>query len=203
MNFADAYYCRSCENAFNPQSWPCPNCESDERAFPNPIDDHCEYYCFECDMAFNRLGPSFSPHEVEWNTLHEGFEVDEKQLELIIEKETEISRRILQCRLHNTGQQPVRVQGHRPLAIQYRVTDDEWWTIYGNPDGFSPFEGDVLHPHEHISWEIVLSWEGIAGPGFRIAQRLPSGEYRVVYWGVGTAETVLAAPVSIEFQYSG
>lgn len=199
-NFADAYYCHNCNQPFNPAEWPCPWCDTAEPVSLNPFDDPAEYYCYECDLAFNRLGATFTPSEVEDGSLEEGFETSDKRLSLDFREKTERPPRIFEFTLQNTGSEPVLVQGRTACAVQKYVTDGDWWTIHGNPEGHIPKERFELAPDETLAWECLFSRGAIEGPEFEINQRFTSGTYRVVYWGVPAAETVLVTHFDLELR---
>jgi hypothetical protein len=197
-NFAEAYYCRNCDSPFNPAKWPCPWCESDEPVNRNPFDDPCEYYCYDCDLAFNRLGASFDSADIEYGTLTEGFDSSTKRLSLDVKEGTKEFPRVFKFTLQNTGEEPVPVQGRLPIAVQSWITDDEWWTIHGNPKGFTPEERSKLLPGETLEWDLLISRSGMRGPGFDLNQRFASGKYRVIYWGVPTTDQALATCIQAE-----
>jgi hypothetical protein len=197
-NSADAYYCWNCDESFNPAKWSCPRCITDEPVNQNPFDDPFEFYCYDCDLAFNRLGASFDPDDIEYGTFEEGFEVPMKRLSLNVKERTKEPPRIFEFTLQNTGEKPVLVQGRLPIAVQKRVTDDDWWTIHGNPKGFTPNERSELTPGETLEWELLIFRGGVRGPGFRRKQRFREGEYRIIYWGIPAADTVLATRLQVD-----
>lgn len=200
-NFSHKYYCGSCDLPFNPDQWTCPLCETDEDVTQNPLDGTRDYYCYECNMQFDRLGPSFDPDTIEYGTLEHGFDSPAKQLTLAAKQTTETEPLIYKFTLKNTGQEPIEIQGDEALAFQFRVTDDDWWTVHGNPENFTPNEQFRLAPTEVLEWDLELSWKDLELPRVRICDRFESGEYRLVYWGIPASESALAANIHAEFKF--
>lgn len=191
-NAAQKYYCQSCDFHFNPETWCCPWCGKDSDVTKNPLDDHSEYYCYACNGAFNRLGPSFDPEQIEYDVLEEGFDDPGKQLSLSIERLETGPPQTFQFTLQNTGKKPAVVQGKSPIALQCLQADDDWWTIVGNPDGYTPNESQTIEAGESIDWEVEIGWKGTEGPSFALHRRLHGGDYRVVYWGIPDSNVSLA-----------
>ena len=197
-NFREKYYCENCDQPFNPNQWPCPQCGTDEDVSLNPFDDNKEYYCYTCELVFNRLGPSFDPDNIEYESLKHGFDASTKQLTLDVEKTTTTSPQIYVFTLENTGHEGVEIQGRQAIAVQYRVTDDDWWTIHGNPEKFTPDEQFTLTPNESLQWDLELSRTCLGVPRVRRRERFRNGEYRLIYWGVPSSDTVLATAIEVE-----
>lgn len=196
-NSAKKYYCHGCDAHFNPEAWCCPWCGDDTDVTKNPLDDYSEYYCYACNGAFNRLGPSFDPGEIEYNVLDDGFEDPEKQLSLSLEKLETVSSETFQFTLQNTGEEPIVVREQSPIALQNLQIEEDWWTIFGDPDRYTPTERRTLEPVESIEWEVEIYWKRTRGPGFEIHQKLLSGTYRLVYWGVPDSNTDLAVKFDV------
>lgn len=200
-NSRHKYFCEDCDQPFNPERWECPGCEQDVGA--NPLDQFFQYYCNECNMAFNRLGYNFDPDTIEKEILNQGFDTPEKELTLHVEETPEsLPDTYYQFTLKNTGQELVKIQGRNAFAFQYRVTDDIWWTIYGNPEHYSPKEEIVLDPGETIEWEIQFSWKRFRIPDVNLRYTFRNGEYRLVYWGIPATESALTTSVEVELHGS-
>lgn len=203
-NHAEAYYCRACDTPVNPGTWPCPRCETDDPVFRNPFTDPCEYYCYECDMAFNRLGPSFEPETVAYGTADEAFDTATTRLELDVAAVSNTPRGCheYELTLHNAGADPIGTWGRQAIAIQHQVTESDWWTLHGNPDRQPPAMKTTLQPGQTLRWYLNIHTEGIQGPGFVVDREpLPSGPYRFVYWGIPETDVALAVRRSIDFDY--
>lgn len=203
-NYAAVHYCSHCGQPFSPSAWPCPTCEAKDAVSWNPHDDPWEHYCFRCDVAFNRLGPSFDEYEVVQGTTRDSSPAAVGQAPLDIERmPTQTTGRFaFEIELRNAGSDALYVQGHSPIAVQYRVREETWWTIFGNPVGYSPDTLLELDPNQQLSWELTVLPGGLAGSDFFVKHRpLPSGEYRFVYWGFPEIDVAITQPFPIEFEY--
>jgi hypothetical protein len=104
--------------------------------------------------------------------------------------------------LQNQESEPILIKGPQPIAIQYRITEKDWWTIYGNPNRFTPPETVTLEPEQLLEWEIGISTSGISGPGFSLAKGpMLSGTYRFVYWGTPSDKSPIGIHLPIDFDY--
>lgn len=203
-NHAVEYYCTACRQPFDVPEWDCPKCEEDTAVAQNPFDDPCNYYCYQCDLAFNRLGATFDRVVMVCESEDEAPGTVPKDLAVHFSQTYSSCRGMFQYQvaLENVGPEPIRTRGRQPIAIQYRVTEDGWWTIYGNPDDFRPTEEQILSPDQRFSWEVTFHPEGISGPAFEVGQKpLPSGTYRFLYWGFPDVEETPAVCLPVEFEY--
>jgi len=192
------YHCSRCDHAFNPPSWPCPWCNDESDVTRSPLDDYVEYYCYACNGAFDRLGPGFDHELVEEDEL----EIDGSTLRFTVETTTypdglRTDRRI---RLRNDGSMSVEIRGWEPVALQQRVGEKEWVTLFGNPDGFVPTDRFALEPDDAVAWDLTIHPRGFEIEG-QVTHRRPllSGEYRFVYWGTAETDAVLARRFPIDF----
>lgn len=202
-NHATLYHCSNCNYAFNPPSWECPGCNQESSVSQSPLDDPWEYYCYRCDLAFNRLGPIFEPKVVEREVEIGTSERPTKRLALIVDEPDSSPRGVYAytITLRNVGSDPIRTQGDQPIAVQYQIDKHKWWTIYGNPERFTPAETATLQPEQRFQWRTIFSPSGISGPDFSVSHDpLPSGTYRFVYWGVSETDAVLATHLQVDFE---
>ncbi|MFA9427345.1 hypothetical protein [Natronorubrum sp. A-ect3] len=164
----------------------------------NPLDDYSEYYCYACNVAFDRLGSGFDLEQVEEDELV----TDDLTLRFTVETTTypdglRTDRRIT---LRNDGPTPVAIREWKPIALQHRVGKREWVTPFGNPDAFAPSNRSVLNPDSVVTWKLTTHPQG-----FKIEDQtsrcrpLLSGECRFVYWGITETEAVLATRFQVEF----
>lgn len=199
-NYAAKYYCTDCNRVFDPDSWECPQCEDVDRVASNPFDDPAGYYCFRCDLAFNRLGFEFDPEQVRYDTTGGA----DAQLAFDVDSRPGNATGTVKCALtlENVGTTPVETLGPTPIAIQHQVSDAQWWTIHGNPDGYTPTNHITLDPGETFQREFSIEPNSIYGETISInLGPLQSGTYRILYWGLPETDTVLADRLSIEFDY--
>lgn len=203
-NFPHAHYCTDCNQPFNPGKWPCPGCDDRWPVTRNPLDPLREYYCHECELAFNRLGPSFDSDsiadrsvtgELDGQTREVTFEVKEQSDEPPIEVAFE---------LRNDSSVPVDVLGKTAVAVQFHVADNDWWTLLGNPDAYDQPASSELRPGEALTSTLRFHPTGIevlATNEFLLQDPLPSGEYRIVYWGLPLLDEVVAERLLLEFDH--
>lgn len=199
-NYAAKYHCSACDRVFDPDSWKCPRCEDDERVASNPFDDPADYYCYRCDLAFNRLGFEFDPERVRYEAL-----VDSgARLTFDVETRAGTTAGVIKCllTLENVGSTTVETLGPASIAIQQQVSDTQWWTIHGNPDEHTIRSRVPLEAGEALRREFAIRPDGIRGEGISINREpLPSGTYRILYWGLPETEDVIAERLTIEFDH--
>ena len=198
-NWPEQYYCSNCDRRFNPSEYPCLRCESDEHVSRNPLDDPLQYVCYDCEFVFHHPGPSFDASAIIEGTT-EGEHVDSTS-HLVFEPERPTLRLPEENRivLRNVGSDPVLLRGRDSIALQLQYADDEWWTLYGNPDTYTPDEEFELSPDEELSWTTRFQADGIAVKSLFLRREpvLP-GNYRFVYWGLESTDSVLATRFSVE-----
>lgn len=202
-NYAALYWCSNCRKIFNPTAWECPSCEEVWPVSLNPFDDPYEYYCYDCDFAFNRLAPTIETPVISHETEVSQGETSEIYARLVVDKKDSTTRGVYRygISLQNAGDEQIQTQGRQPIAFQYQVTDDSWWTIYGNPQRFTPPEKVTLEPGEQLQWEISINPFGTSAPEFfKKRKRMPSGTYRFVYWGL-LNDRAVGAQLPVEFEY--
>jgi hypothetical protein len=226
-NYAALYYCSTCNHPFDPPEWPCPNCKDTTSVSRNTHDDPFSYYCYKCDMAFNRLDPAFKRKIVSAPAgapVNLGPAQPSFAVETYSEPGTGTHKHGLTLR--NVGPTTVRTRGPRHIAIQYRVTNNRWWTIYGNPDRFRSAQQIHLQPKQTLDWSLEIGPRSISARTFEISPQpkqtlnrspgvgprntsgelfevnrdaFPSGQYRVVYWGLPDADVLPAVKIPVEF----
>ncbi|WP_276270933.1 hypothetical protein [Haloarcula litorea] len=200
-NYAAIYYCSNCNQPFDPPAWVCPSCQETSPVSQSPLDDPWEYYCYDCDLAFNRLGPDTQIAESE--TEIDDAEDSTNSLMLTSEKDDDAPRgaHAYTITLRNVGTDSIRTQGRQPIALQYRVDESRWWTIYGNPERFTPPETVVLEPQQQLQWQITIHPHGVSGSDFSITHDpLPSGTYRFAYWGTPADDVAIGIHLPVDFE---
>lgn len=199
-NYAALYYCSACNHPFDPREWPCPKCQKTTPVTRNPLDPH-SYYCHECEMVFNRLDPAFE-REIVSSPDEKPIDIGPHQLAFAAKIQPGSTTGTHKCglTLRNVGSTTVRTHGPRHIALQYRVTDDEWWSIYGNPARFRSGQRTHLQPKQTLNWSLEIRPRSILGDTFEISRdAFPSGQYRVVYWGLPEADVLPAVKIPVEF----
>lgn len=203
-NFPQKYYCASCEQHFNPTKWPCPECRGESCVAQNPLDRVHAYYCYECDFAFNRLGASFDEETI-WNADdHATFEDGDQRVEFHLQPTPDGQPREFTGEIRNVGETAIPTLGPYAVAVQHRVTETDWRTVFGNPEFYEPPERMELAPGDSLTFQLLFRPDGLgvaAGDTYQLSTNLQSGTYRVLYWGLESTDTVLASTVDLEFDH--
>ena len=201
-NWPELHYCEQCQRPFNPSAWPCPCCDDDADVTRNPLDDCSEYYCHACNVAFDRLGPDFDPELVAENELTT--DVDNSPVQLVIETNVRSDqlRTEIQVTVRNAGATSVVTRGRDSIAIQQRVGQQDWMTLYGNPAAYTPDERVDLEPDDTLSWDLSIHPRGLdVSDIFTRCRQLLPGEFRFIYWGLEEIDAVVATRFSVDFDH--
>jgi len=196
-NFAKDYYCTNCDNPANRLRIACPWCDDRSEVWISPFDNHYTYHCYSCEGEFNSTDTFFQSEELEYGSA--------EPLSMVANEVPDETHNHYKVTLENVADEPVTTQGRQPIVLQFPVVDDEWLTLFGNPEGYVPNRTVQLNPGECLEWGFVFGLDVIRSDItlhnsiFHHRDRLPLGTYRTVYWGAGTAGSLPAAQFEVEY----